>query len=64
MGQQCKCGKGYVSQWDNKCGHCRTKKEQRDNEKALGNIDLYIMGRPEFNMTPQEAYTGLRKLYK
>lgn len=23
----CGCGKGYVSLWDNKCGHCRTKKE-------------------------------------
>ena len=35
MSQQCNCGKGYVSQWDNKCGHCRTKKEQRDHEYAL-----------------------------
>ena len=64
MDKQCKCGKGYVSQWDDKCGHCRTKKEQKDHEKALGNIDLYITGRPEFNMTSQEAYIGLRKLFK
>lgn len=35
MGKQCKCGKGYVSQWDNKCGHCRTKKEQKDHEFTL-----------------------------
>ena len=35
MSQQCKCGKGHVSQWDGKCGHCRTKKEQRDHELAL-----------------------------
>lgn len=36
MSKQCKCGKGYVSQWDNKCGNCRTKKEQKDHEYALG----------------------------
>lgn len=24
----CKCGKGYVSAWDGKCGHCRTKKDK------------------------------------
>ncbi|UEN68818.1 gp22 [Shigella virus Moo19] len=64
MSKQCKCGKGYVSQWDDKCGKCRTKKEQRDHQIALRDLDLYIAGRPEFNMTPQEAYKGLRKLYK
>lgn len=36
MSKQCKCGKGYVSQWDNKCGNCRTKKEQKDHEYGLG----------------------------
>ncbi|UWJ04374.1 hypothetical protein [Escherichia phage vB_EcoS_Uz-1] len=30
MNKQCNCGKGYASQWDSKCGHCRTKKEQHD----------------------------------
>lgn len=35
MSNQCKCGKGHVSQWDNKCGHCRTKKEQYDHTHAL-----------------------------
>lgn len=35
MSKQCKCGKGHVSQWDGKCGHCRTKKEQEDHEHAL-----------------------------
>lgn len=64
MDKQCKCGKGHVSQWDGKCGHCRTKKEQRDHELALEELDLYIAGRPEFNMTEKEAYMGLRKLYK
>lgn len=24
----CKCGRGKVSAWDGKCGHCRTKKDQ------------------------------------
>ena len=23
----CKCGKGKMSAWDNKCGHCRTNKD-------------------------------------
>lgn len=64
MSKQCTCGKGYVSKWDNKCGKCRTKKEQHDHQKALGDLDLYIAGRPEFNMTPQKAYKGLRKLFK
>lgn len=30
----CLCGKGYVSQWDGKCGHCRTKKEKEALYKA------------------------------
>lgn len=30
MSRQCKCGKGYCSEVDQKCSHCRTKKEQRD----------------------------------
>ena len=25
----CKCGQGKVSQWDGKCGHCRSAKEQK-----------------------------------
>ena len=25
----CRCGKGKVSAWDGKCGHCRSPKEQR-----------------------------------
>lgn len=33
----CKCGKGYMSQYDNKCGHCRTKNEQHNLEKSLLN---------------------------
>lgn len=24
----CKCGKGKVSAWDGKCGHCRTRHEE------------------------------------
>lgn len=64
MDKQCKCGKGYVSQWDNKCGKCRTKKEQRDHQAALRDLELYIVNRPEVKMTPQEAYKGLRKLIK
>ena len=25
----CKCGQGYVSARDGKCGHCRTRKEAK-----------------------------------
>lgn len=28
-GRVCKCGKGYVSAWDGKCGHCRTRRERQ-----------------------------------
>jgi len=24
----CRCGKGKVSAWDGKCGHCRTDKDK------------------------------------
>ncbi|QHJ80276.1 MAG: hypothetical protein [Caudoviricetes sp.] len=47
MSKQCKCGKGYVSQWDNKCGKCRTRREQRDHQSTL-----YTM--PE-GLTSEEA---------
>ena len=29
-GKVCRCGKGYVSQYDGKCGHCRKTKEQKE----------------------------------
>lgn len=29
-GQVCKCKRGYVSTWDGKCGHCRTKREAKE----------------------------------
>lgn len=61
MNQQCTCGKGHVSQWDNKCGHCRTKKEQRDHEYALMYLELT---RANTSMTQQEAYNYNRKLCK
>lgn len=38
MDKQCKCGKGHVSQWDGKCGHCRTKKEQKDHGYVLSHM--------------------------
>ena len=47
MVKQCKCGKGYVSVWDGKCGNCRTKKEQRDHQLALSSMAE--------GLTPEEA---------
>lgn len=28
----CGCGRGHKSQYDGKCGHCRTKKETKARE--------------------------------
>lgn len=61
MDKQCKCGKGHASQWDGKCGNCRTKKEQRDHEYALTYLE---MTRTYNNMTPQAAYTYNREACK
>lgn len=61
MGKQCNCGKGYVSKWDNKCGKCRTKKQQNDHQFALMYMELTLANT---SMTPQEAYDYNRKLCK
>ena len=34
-GIKCKCGKGYVSAWDGKCGNCRTKQEQLQHNRTM-----------------------------
>lgn len=52
MNKQCKCGKGHVSLWDNKCGKCRTKKEQSDHQSVL-------CGMPE-GLTSEEAHEYYR----
>lgn len=36
----CRCGKGYTSEYDNKCGHCRTKSEKYNLEKTLLNPNI------------------------
>lgn len=28
-GKVCPCGKGYMSEWDGLCGHCRTKNQTK-----------------------------------
>ena len=61
MSKQCKYGKGHVSQWDGKCGHCRTNKEQHDHEYALTYLE---MTRTYNNMTPQAAYIYNREACK
>lgn len=61
MSKRCKCGKGYVSLWDNKCGKCRTKKEQKYHQSALRNLEV-VTGNT--GMSPDAAYDYLRKLYK
>ena len=32
----CPCGKGKVSKYDGKCGHCRTKAEAERRRRDLG----------------------------
>lgn len=61
MSKQCKCGKGHVSQWDGKCGHCRTKKQQSDHQFALMHMELTCANTCR---TQQEAYNYIRKLFK
>lgn len=34
----CTCGRGYASIWDNKCGNCRTSKEQKAHQNALDDV--------------------------
>ena len=51
MSTVCKCGKGYVSSWDGKCGHCRTKKEQKFHEEKL----LFLS---QFKVTIGNKYHG------
>lgn len=60
MNQVCKCGKGHVSLWDNKCGKCRTKKEQKDHLFVLDTMSegWYDEGIKYY------VYKGLRRLYK
>lgn len=31
----CRCGRGKVSAWDGKCGHCRTKHEREVHRRLL-----------------------------
>lgn len=50
--QQCKCGKGYVSVWDGKCGKCRTKAQQWNHEHTLACM-------PE-GLTMEEKYSYYR----
>lgn len=36
----CGCGAGYVSNYDGKCGHCRTRKEKREYERLVRQKEL------------------------
>lgn len=54
MTQKCKCGKGHKSLWDDKCGKCRTKHEQKNHEYALSLLS-------DIGCTTQE---DARKMYK
>lgn len=53
MKTPCPCGRGIVSLWDGKCGHCRTKKEAEALYEAQKNVfrpnNLIIAGSRDFN---------------
>jgi isopentenyldiphosphate isomerase len=36
----CKCGRGHVSAYDGKCGHCRSTKEQKTHIRKRVYDDL------------------------
>lgn len=52
-GIKCKCGKGYASGWDGKCGNCRTKQEQREHERTMAAM-------PEYSPDAHATYRFLR----
>ena len=52
-GIKCKCGKGYVSAWDGKCGNCRTKQEQLQHERTMAAM-------PEYSPDAHATYRFLR----
>lgn len=39
MDKVCKCGKGYVSHHDGKCGHCRTKYDKEQLDKYFKELE-------------------------
>lgn len=61
MSKQCKCGKGYVSLWDNKCGNCRTSKEQKAHQNVL---DQAREVNPETMEDAIKFYKELKRVYK
>jgi hypothetical protein len=38
--KQCRCKRGLVSRYDDKCGHCRNRREQKSHWHKLRN-NLY-----------------------
>ena len=42
MSKQCNCGKGYVSKWDNQCGHCRNNRQNKQHTYILSSDHLWV----------------------
>lgn len=42
MNKQCTCGKGYVSKWDNQCGHCRNNRQNKQHSYILSSDYLWV----------------------
>lgn len=63
MQEKCNCGRGYMSAWDGKCGHCRTKSDK----KVLHNMQknavtapgpVMIKNKHRDQPTPHDVYIG------
>lgn len=44
----CKCGRGKMSAYDGKCGHCRSRKEQKAHTQRLVYGDKYAGHPPAY----------------
>lgn len=64
MGKQCTCGKGYVSKWDNQCGHCRNNRQNKQHSYILSSDYLWV----GIDMNDEQAvlahYKQLRRTLK
>lgn len=57
----CNCGKGYASIWDDKCGNCRTSKEQKAHQYAL---DYVFQVNPGNREDAVKFYNEVKRTHK
>lgn len=57
-GTRCKCGRGHKSAYDNKCGHCRTKRERKEMDDLHRKNNL-CSATPEARKLKMLYYAGI-----